>query len=87
MNYYITKTISALESSKVRAETDLTLQRKLSQVFFFSSLGGGILFFITLAGVSRRMTILKSVVFFYGVSPVMKLSGSLALLYYTSYFI
>jgi hypothetical protein len=64
------------------ATQDYKLQRHLSRVYFFAALFGGIGYFCVLTGPSRTMTLWKSLFFLYTVSPVMKFSGALALLYY-----
>ena len=74
--------ITKLEDCQTEAKNNQIYHRKLSQAFFFSSLTGGMIFFMILAGPSRKMTVLRTLGFFYGISPVMKFSGSLGLIYY-----
>lgn len=84
MSHYLRRTTSSLENAYAKAETSPEIQRQLSRVFFFSALCGGGFFFAVLAGPSRKMTVWKTLIFLYGVNPVMKTCAAAGVIYYVN---
>lgn len=80
----IGKSIKKVELAKQYAVENEKIKRELSQLYFFSAFGGGCLYFVLLAGRLRQMSLFKTVIFFYGLNPIMKISGTLGILLYAN---